>query len=146
MAAKYWYVANNGSASWATAANWYNGSGGTSGLSGVPVAGDDVYLDANSGTGTLTITATAAFNSLTCTGFTGTLAGSNAIAFTGNIILGSGMGLTYTGTATLGAGTGLITTNGKTVTFSIVVNNAAALLGFTSDFTSTATASLTLTS
>lgn len=146
MAAKYWYVANNGNATWATTANWYNGSGGTAGLSGLPVAGDDVYLDANSGSGILTIAASAAFNSLTCTGFTGTLAGTSAIAFTGNITLGSGMGLTYTGIATLGAGTGLLITNGKTVTFNIVVNNAAALLGFTSDFTSTATASLTLTS
>jgi hypothetical protein len=146
MAAKYWYKSGNQSDNWATAANWYNGSGGTGGLSGVPVAGDDVYLDANSGTGTLTIAAAAAFNSLTCTGFTGTLAGTSTIAFTGNIILGSGMGLTYTGIATLGAGTGLLTTNGKTVTFNIVVNNAAALLGFIGNFTSTATASLTLTS
>ena len=141
MAAKYWYKAT-GADNWATATNWYNGPGGTGGTTSIPTAADDVFL---TGLGTLTIAAAATCLSLDCTGFTGTLAGTSTLAFAGNITLGANMTLTYSGTATLGAGMCMFITNGKIVTFNIVVNNASAFLAFESDLTTTTTNSLTLT-
>jgi hypothetical protein len=126
MALKYWYKAANGSDNWAVAGNWYNGSGGTGGLAGVPTAADDVVIDAASGSGTITIAAAATCLSIDCTGFTGTLAGTSTLAFLGSITLSSSMALTYSGTATLGNGSCIFTSNGKVVTFNITVNNVNA--------------------
>ena len=146
MAVKYWYKVSNGSDNWATAANWYLGSGGTGGTTTVPTASDDVILNAASGSGTVSIAAAATCNSLTCTGFTGTLAGTSTLAFLNAITLGSSMTLTYTGTATLGAGTCTFTSNGKIVTFNITVNNAVAQFILNDNLTISSTATMTLTS
>jgi hypothetical protein len=143
MAAKYWYVAGNGSALWSTAANWYNGPGGTGGTTTVPTIADDVYLNAASGSGTITISAAASFQTLDCTGFTGTLAGTSTIAFNNAVTLGSSMTLTYTGTATT-TGTTTFTTNGKTVTFNITVSTTNGGLILNDNFTMSSTATLTL--
>ena len=89
MALKYWFKVSGGSDNWATAANWYNGSGGTGGTTTVPTAADDVIIDAASGSGTITIAAAATCLSLYCVGFTGTLAGTSTLAFLGNINLSS---------------------------------------------------------
>jgi len=145
MAAKYWYT-NNVNANWATAANWYNGSGGTDGTTTVPTAADDVILDAASGSGTITIAAAATCLSLDCTGFIGTLAGTSTLAFLGSITLSSSMTLTYSGTATLGNGVSYFTSNEKTVTFNITVNNVNAQIFFGGDLTMTSTNTLTLSS
>jgi hypothetical protein len=146
MALKYWYKAANGSDNWAVAGNWYNGSGGTGGLAGVPTAADDVIIDAASGSGTITIAANATCLSINFTGFTGTLAGTFNLSFLGSITLSSSMTLTYSGTATLGNGTSYFTSNGKTVTFNITVNNVNAVLIPNDNFTMSPTATLTLTS
>ena len=146
MALKYWFKVSGGSDNWATAANWYNGSGGTGGLAGVPTAADDVIIDDNSGSGTITIAAAATCLSLDCTSFVGTLAGTSTLAFLGNITLGSSMTLTYSGTATLGNGTSYFTSNGKTVTFNITINNAGAALILVDNLTMTSTNTLTLSS
>ena len=146
MAVKYWYVANNGNATWATVANWYLGSGGTGGTTTVPTAADDVIVDSNSGSGILTIQAAATCNSLNFTGFTGTLAGTSTLVFLNAITLGSSMTLTYTGTATLGAGTCTFTSNGKIVTFNIAINNAVAQFILNDNLTMSSTATMTLTS
>jgi len=145
MAVKYWYT-NNVNATWATAANWYNGPGGTDGTTTVPTAADDVILDAASGSGTITIAAAATCLSLSCVGFTGTLAGTSTLAFLGDITLSSSMTLTYSGTATLGNGTSYFTSNGKTVTFNITVNNVNAQIFFGGDLIMTSTNTLTLSS
>ena len=146
MALKYWYKTANGSDNWATAANWYNGSGGTGGLAGVPTAADDVVINAASGSGTITIAAPATCLSIDFTGFTGTLAGTSTLAFLGNITLSSSMTLTYSGTATLGNGTSYFTSNGKTVTFNITVNNAGAQFIANDNLTMSSTNTFTLTS
>jgi hypothetical protein len=86
MAAKYWYVSGNGSAAWSVAGNWYNGSGGTGGVAGVPTTADDAIVNAASGSGTLTIAATSTCNTLDLSSFTGTLAGASAL----NIVTRSG--------------------------------------------------------
>ena len=146
MALKFWYKAANGSDNWATAANWYNGSGGTGGLAGAPTAADDVVIDAASGSGTITIAANATCLSLNCLGFTGTLAGAFGLAFLGDITLSSSMTLTYSGTATLGNGTSYFTSNGKIVTFNITVNNAGATFVLQDSLTMSSTRTFTLSS
>jgi hypothetical protein len=145
MAVKYWYT-NNVNATWATAANWYNGPGGTDGTTTVPTAADDVILDAASGSGTITIAAAATCLSLDCTGFIGTLAGTSTLAFLGSITLSSSMTLTYSGTATLGNGVSYFTSNEKTVTFNITVNNVNAQFLLVDDLIMSSTNTLTLSS
>jgi hypothetical protein len=107
MALKYWYVASNGSAAWSVAGNWYNGSGGTGGVAGVPTTADDAIVDSASGSGTLTIGGTSTCNSLNTLTFTGTLAGTQALNIvTSSIASNSGFALqlggnhTYSGTIT----------------------------------------------
>ena len=107
MALKYWYVASNGSAAWSVAGNWYNGSGGTGGVAGVPTTADDAIVDAASGSGTLTIGGTSTCNSLNALTFTGTFAGASAlnivtssIASNGGFVLQLGGNHTYSGTIT----------------------------------------------
>ena len=51
MANRYWI---GGSGDWTDTANWSTTSGGSGGAS-VPTASDDVYIDANSGSGTVYI-------------------------------------------------------------------------------------------
>jgi hypothetical protein len=144
MALKFWYKAANGSDNWATAANWYNGSGGTGGLAGVPTAADDVVIDAASGSGAITIAAAATCLSINFIGFTGTLAGTSTLAFLGDIILSSSMTLTYSGTATLGNGYCTFTSNGKIVTFNITVNNVGATFILNDALTMSSTNTFTL--
>ena len=146
MALKYWFKVSGGSDNWATAANWYNGSGGTGGLAGVPTAADDVIIDAASGSGTITIAAAATCLSIDFTGFIGTLAGTSTLAFLGDITLSSSMTLTYSGTSTLGNGTSFFTSNGKTVTFNITVNNVNAIFYLVDNLTMSSTNTLTLSS
>lgn len=107
MAAKYWYVAGNGSAAWSVATNWYNATGGTGGTAGVPTVIDDAIVDENSGSGTLTIGGTSTCNSLTTELFTGTLAGASAltinttdVSINGGTAFYLGINSTYTGTIT----------------------------------------------
>jgi len=88
MADRYWV---GGTATWDGTAGtkWATTSGGSGGAA-VPTASDDVYFDANSGSGTITITGGTCrhFNT---TGFTGTVAGtgSNSPVMFGNLIVGS---------------------------------------------------------
>lgn len=136
MAAKYWYVAGNGSADWSVAANWYLGSGGTGGAAGLPTASDTVYLSQASGSGTLTIGSgtTALCNSLICTGFSGTLAGTTSLTITDTTSIlaqllefSPNMGITYSGTFTInGSGDGnSIIFNGQTFPGNITLAKSA---------------------
>lgn len=107
MAAKYWYVANNGNSSWSTAGAWYFEPGGTGGVAGVPTVNDDAYLDVSSGSGILTLTSTSTCRSLLASDFTGTLAGTSPLNIVitgtpnGNPILWLGGTWNYTGTITI---------------------------------------------
>lgn len=146
MAVKYWHVAGNGSANWSTAANWYNGSGGTGGVTTAPTSADDVIFDAASGNGTITIAATSTCSSLNATNFGGTIAGASALNITNTtanrtsisaplFALGTGTTLNYTGTITFGgSGAGVggwIFCNGKTFRGAVTFNNAVAGATFT---------------
>lgn len=111
MANRYW-VGGTGSWSGTNTANWSDTSGGTGGFS-VPTSADDVFFDANSGTGTATIaTANMTVKSLNCTGYTGTLAGSASLTVAGSVTWGAGMTLSWTGTLLITA-TATLTSNGK---------------------------------
>jgi hypothetical protein len=97
MANRYWVAGGTGD--WNSTTNWSTSSGGASGAS-VPGSSDAALLDANSGAGTVTLDISPDIQTLTCTGFTGTLAfGTNTISLnsTGTIFTGATT-MTVTGT------------------------------------------------
>lgn len=138
----YW-VGGSGNWDGSTTTNWSETSGGTGGTI-VPTSAQNVHFDANSGSGVVTITATANCNSLTCTGYTGTLTGSSALNIYGSLLLVSGMTYSVTGTITFSStSTGMnITTAAKTLT-TVVFNGVGG--GWTFLDTPTITTSVTLT-
>jgi hypothetical protein len=118
MALKYWHVASDGSANWSVAGNWYNGSGGTGGVAGVPTTADDAIVDSASGSGTLTIGGTSTCNSLNTLTFTGTLAGTQALNIvTSSIASNSGFPLQLGGNHTYSGAITFTTTINYTTTF-----------------------------
>lgn len=97
MAARFWVTGGTGN--WNSTTNWASTSGGASGAS-VPGAADTATLNASSGAGTVTLDISPTIQTLTCTGFTGTLAfGTNTISLnsTGTIFTGVTT-MTVTGT------------------------------------------------
>ena len=113
MADRYWV---GGTAAWDGTAGtkWATTDGGAGGAS-VPTSADAVFFTALSGANTVVIsTGNTGAQSITCTGFTGTLAGSAAITVSGSVTLVAGMGFTYTNIITINA-TGTLTTAGKSL-------------------------------
>jgi len=97
MANRYWVTGGTGN--WNSTTNWSTASGGASGAS-VPSSSDAALFDASSGSGTATLDISPTIQTLTCTGFTGTLAfGTNTITLnsTGTIFTGATT-MTVTGT------------------------------------------------
>jgi hypothetical protein len=89
MAARFWVTGGTGN--WNSTTNWSATSGGASGAS-VPGSADTAEFDASSGAGTATLDISPTIQTLTCTGFTGTLAfGTNTITLnsTGTIFTGA---------------------------------------------------------
>lgn len=122
MADRYWV---GGTANWdGTAGTKWATTSGSAGGASVPTTADDVFFDASS-TGTCTIaTGNTGAKSINCTGFTGTITGTEAISVAGSITLVAGQTYTHTGTVTL-TGTGTLTTAGKT--FSGVTVNGSGI-------------------
>lgn len=98
MADRYWV---GGTANWDGTAGtkWSTTSGGSGGAS-VPTSSDNVFFDANSGSGTITVSGTRACLSLDATGFTGTLAGTSTPILQINNSMTLGSGMTVAGTLT----------------------------------------------
>jgi hypothetical protein len=122
---RYWV---GGTSSWNGTATgkWAYVSGGAA-IAREPTASDNVFFDANSGSGTTTIATTIAkCKNLDFTGFTGTLAGSTSLIISGSLTLSSGMGRTYTGSILFNSTTtgNTITSNGKTLASSITFNGS----------------------
>lgn len=117
MADRYWV---GGTDNWDGTAGtkWATTSGGAGGAS-VPTNSDNVFLDAASGTVTVTIATTALCLDLNCAGFTGTLAGSQPMNIRGSLFFSTTMTRTNSGSKTFSA-----TTTGKTIT-----NNGKGLGG-----------------
>jgi len=93
MANRYW-VGGTGTWNGTNTTNWSDTSGGTGGFS-VPTSVDDVFIDANSGTGTITLSS-ASVKSVDFTGYTGTFATPSTAYLTlyGNLTLSSTMVMT----------------------------------------------------
>ncbi len=131
MANRYW-VGGTGTWSNSNFTNWSSTSGGSGGSS-PPESADDVFLDANSGGGTVTV-ASGLINckSITCSGFTGTFAsasGTSQLTVSNGVTLGTTMAaFTFAGKFTLG-GSGTFTSNGRTVGAAIDISGVAPLLG-----------------
>lgn len=89
MANRYW-VGGTGSWNSTNTTNWSATSGGAGGAS-APGASDDVFFDANSGTGTVTVAQWIGVKSLTCTGYSGTITSTTSLSVYGNITLSSTM-------------------------------------------------------
>lgn len=119
MADRYWV---GGTANWDGTAGtkWSATSGGAGGAS-VPTSADNVFFDANSGAGTVTIaTVNANCNNLNFTGFTGTIFSSSntpEIYIYGNLVVAAGMTWSASSNLVFAATTSgkTITTNGKSV-------------------------------
>lgn len=130
MAARYWV---GGTAAWDGTAGtkWALTSGGAGGQA-VPTSVDDVFFDASSGTGTVTIsTGNTGAQSINCTGFTGTLTfnAGVTISVAGSVTYVAGMTLTInTGIHTLTA-TGTLTTGGKTLGTINITGSTTVSLG-----------------
>jgi hypothetical protein len=121
----YWV---GGTAAWDNIAGtkWSLSSGGASGED-IPRFGDDVFFNSASGASTVTISAgNNGAKSITCTGFTGTLAGSSAISLYGNLTLVAGMTYSYTGPTITFFSDAVITSAGKTLG-PITFNNPGAV-------------------
>ena len=110
---RYWVGGTN---IWDTTAGtkWANTSGGIGG-SNVPTLADDVYFDANSGSGVITISASNTQN-LSFNSFTGTIQGSNTLNLYGNLFLTPNVSNNYTGTI-------LFAANGNSFIRNIDANN-----------------------
>ncbi len=122
---RYWV---GGTASWDGTAGtkWALTSGGGGGQA-VPTSTDDCFFDAASGVSTVTIvTVGATCNNLDFTGFTGTLAGSQALAVSGSLTMSTGMTKTWTGPLTLNSTVAgkTITSNGKTFGNTVILSSA----------------------
>lgn len=136
MADRYW-VGGGSSTNWSATGNtnWAASSGGANNAS-VPATGDNVFFDANSGTGNSVISASQSIGTLDCTGYTGTLTSNSGTTLTvdgasGVIKFGSGMTMALHANATIAitgaSGTITITSNGKTVT-NLTINAPGGLV------------------
>ena len=143
---RYWV---GGTAAWDGTAGtkWSETSGGAGGAS-VPTLSDDVFLDANSGSSTITvITINPTCRNFDCTGFTGTLAGSIQFNCYGNVTLGSGMTITMTSGLDLRGNTWAktFTSNGVYMAGAVWLNQSATAINMSTwtfvNFLSTATLS-----
>lgn len=143
MADRY-LITGGGSVNWNSTGSWSATDGGSTGAS-FPVAGDNAFMTAASGAGTLTVNVASACADLNCSGFTGTLAGSQTLAIGGSRTWGSGMTLSYSGTVTYNATTTgkTLTSNGKSSTNNITFNGVGG--GWTLADALTTTGTLTVT-
>jgi len=116
MAARFWVTGGTGN--WSSTTNWSATSGGGSGAS-VPGSADTATFNASSGAGTATVDSNVTIQTLTMTGFTGTL------AFGVNTISVNSTGTVYTGAATFAVtGTPVIIVTNATATATTVTAGA----------------------
>jgi hypothetical protein len=132
MADRYWV---GGTANWdGTAGTKWSATDGGGGGASVPTSGDNVFFTLLSGAVTVTITATANCLNITCTGFAGTLAGSNNIQIAGSLTFSAAMTVSYTGNSnfTAASGSRTITSAGKSFTGGVNIGqNGSSTATFT---------------
>jgi len=138
MAARFWVTGGTGN--WNDTSNWSATTGGASGAS-VPGSADTATFNASSGSGTATLDISPTVQTLTMTGFTGTLAfGTNTISLnsTGTIFTGD---TTYSVT-----GTPLIICTNNSATSRTITTGAVTEANSISFRITNGTGGLTLTS
>jgi hypothetical protein len=146
MASRYW-VGGTGTWDASSTTHWASASGGVGGAS-VPITTDDVFFDANSGGGTVTINAVggAQCHDLDFTGSTCTIASTLNTHPSGNVTLAAGG--TYSSfflQMTPGSGlTKTLTFNGKSLN-ALEIKGADGTAGVTFSGTSNVVNALTLT-
>lgn len=142
MADRYWV---GGTASWdATAGTkWALTSGGAGGQA-VPTSADDVFFNAASGAVTVTVSGTRTCNSLTFTGFTGTVAGASIpiIDFHGNVALQSGISVSTINFRKFGTSSATFLSNGNSIS-SLGVDNATGSLALSDAMVSASSITIT---
>lgn len=142
MADRYWV---GGTASWdATAGTkWALTSGGAGGQA-VPTSADDVFFNAASGAVTVTVSGTRTCNSLTFTGFTGTVAGASTpiIDFHGNVALQSGISVSTINFRKFGTSSATFLSNGNSIS-SLSVDNATGSLALSDAMVSASSITIT---
>ena len=142
MATKYWTA--GGSGNWSDSNNWSTTSGsGRTANTTAPGTTDAAVFDAISGSGTGTLDISPTIQTLTCTGFTGTL------AFGTNTITLNSTGTVFVGATTMSvSGTPLIILNNATTTATRTINAGAVTEANSISFNITAgsgTAVITIT-
>lgn len=143
MADRFWV---GGTSTWnATAGSkWALTSGGAGGEA-VPTASDDVYFDASSGAGTITISGARTCLNLDCTGFTGDIAGTGGLTISASMTFSGTMASSHSGTYTFNAtsGTNTITTAGNSLTNSFTFNGVGGTWELSDPLETTGTITLT---
>ena len=121
MATKYLY---GGSANWNDGVtHWSLNSGNSpSSTTTTPTASDDVIVDGNSGTGTLTVNVTSVCKTATFSTTNITLAGSSQLTVSGNLTFYAGMTSNYSGMLTFNT-TATLLTNGVALKNDVYANN-----------------------
>jgi hypothetical protein len=145
MADRFW-VGGTGSWSSTNLTNWSATSGWVGGAS-IPTSLDDVYFDANSGGGTVTvITASRTCLNLSFRGvsgtsdFTGTFAGATTLNISGGLILSPSATYTYSSIISFigTSGNYNITSNGRTLSCTIQLNGLGSTFNLTDSMTTSA--------
>jgi hypothetical protein len=135
-----------GAANWDGTAGtkWAGVDGGTGGAT-VPTTNEDVFFTATSGAVTVTRATTSSnCRHLDCTGFTGTITGSQAMQCNGNLKLVAGMTFSDTGTwAFGGTSSQTVTMGGKSFGNDIEFNAAGGTWQLQDGLTTTGALSLT---
>lgn len=129
------FLVGTGARSWTNVntAIWAATSGGATGAS-VPTSGDEVTIDANSGTGTVMLTSTRPCSTFTSTNGAVTIdLNSNTLQANGAVVIGSGMAFANTGGGASGQLTmnasGNLTSNGVTLPRLNVASGTTTLQG-----------------
>jgi len=126
MAQRHWV---GGTDTWngTAGSKWALTAGGAGGQA-VPTSSDDVFFDASSGSGTITLSGSRSAKSLNCTGFTGTFAmgnSANTLNVSGDVLFVPGMVLSHTDSQLNIIATASITSGGLTLPI-VTLNGAAA--------------------
>lgn len=128
------FLVAGGTGNWNSTTNWAASSGAGSGAS-FPVAGDDVNIDAGSGTANITVNVASACSTITViNAYTGTWTETNTITTTGNVTWGSGMTITGAGNW-IWNGSATITSNGKTFSGGLTISGAGMTITLSGDCT-----------
>lgn len=135
---------------WNAASSWSSTAGHADACAAaVPTSSDDCFFDSNSGTGTVTINTSATCNNFVVSNWTGTLAGSSALAISGTAFTLSATqaALTYTGTITFNStsGTTNITSAGKSFASAMTFNGVGGTWSLADAMVNTGTGAFTVT-